>query len=225
MLPHYRMAVDAPAGRGGVSPTAIVRGGAEHGRSYFLARQATIDASAGTCTLPQARRTYLPRRRGPASKRRLPTPLRAAARRWLAGHCAHDCELGQAQPGASSGCRHRKLPKHLGLVAERMERAMGFEPTTSTLARLRSTPELRPHPPGKGRLRGAARLSRKARTIAIAPDGPVRSQRAETGTRIATIKPEPRGLRHELPATSTHRRARRWPRKAGSRARRVRARP
>ena len=25
-----------------------------------------------------------------------------------------------------------------------MERAMGFEPTTSTLARLRSTPELRP---------------------------------------------------------------------------------
>ena len=26
-----------------------------------------------------------------------------------------------------------------------MERAMGFEPTTSTLARLRSTPELRPH--------------------------------------------------------------------------------
>ncbi len=30
-------------------------------------------------------------------------------------------------------------------VAEKMERAMGFEPTTSTLARLRSTPELRPH--------------------------------------------------------------------------------
>ena len=27
---------------------------------------------------------------------------------------------------------------------EKMERAMGFEPTTSTLARLRSTPELRP---------------------------------------------------------------------------------
>ena len=35
---------------------------------------------------------------------------------------------------------------------KKMERAMGFEPTTSTLARLRSTPELRPHiaPPRNG---------------------------------------------------------------------------
>ena len=29
-------------------------------------------------------------------------------------------------------------------LLQKMERAMGFEPTTSTLARLRSTPELRP---------------------------------------------------------------------------------
>jgi len=30
-----------------------------------------------------------------------------------------------------------------------MERAKGFEPSTSTLARLHSTPELRPHPVSK----------------------------------------------------------------------------
>ena len=32
----------------------------------------------------------------------------------------------------------------------RLERAMGFEPTTPTLARLCSTPELRPHPTSRG---------------------------------------------------------------------------
>ena len=37
-----------------------------------------------------------------------------------------------------------------------MERAMGFEPTTPTLARLCSTPELHPHPaPGASRLYAA----------------------------------------------------------------------
>ena len=31
------------------------------------------------------------------------------------------------------------------ILLNKLERAMGFEPTTSTLARLRSTPELYPH--------------------------------------------------------------------------------
>ena len=39
--------------------------------------------------------------------------------------------------------------KHMSSLKQ-LERAKGFEPSTSTLARLRSTPELRPHrvPPG-----------------------------------------------------------------------------
>ncbi len=40
-----------------------------------------------------------------------------------------------------------KFPSHSKL----MERMMGFEPTTSTLARLRSTPELHPHIEGSAK--------------------------------------------------------------------------
>ena len=52
-------------------------------------------------------------------------------------------------PGASPAKRRAATPprtQHNRLnLREKLERAMGFEPTTSTLARLRSTPELRPH--------------------------------------------------------------------------------
>ncbi len=45
------------------------------------------------------------------------------------------------------GDRHGNLSGVLEIYFEKkMERAMRFELTTSTLARLRSTPELRPHP-------------------------------------------------------------------------------
>ena len=37
------------------------------------------------------------------------------------------------------------LEKQRESFCENLERAKGFEPSTSTLARLRSTPELRPH--------------------------------------------------------------------------------
>ena len=39
-------------------------------------------------------------------------------------------------------------PMSASWTLDGLERAMGFEPTTSTLARLRSTPELRPHVSG-----------------------------------------------------------------------------
>ena len=50
----------------------------------------------------------------------------------------------QCSPTPSHRIIYRQsIYKHLKLIAK-MERAMRFELTTSTLARLRSTPELRP---------------------------------------------------------------------------------
>ena len=53
-----------------------------------------------------------------------------------------------AEPAASPGARHGPTCGQImdGNFGRKMERAMRFELTTSTLARLRSTPELRPHP-------------------------------------------------------------------------------
>jgi hypothetical protein len=59
----------------------------------------------------------------------------------------------------------------------RLERAMGFEPTTSTLARLRSTPELRPHAGSRrscyigkaGRLGNTAVLHARRRAASAIP--------------------------------------------------------
>ena len=48
--------------------------------------------------------------------------------------------------------REPKVPE-TGFQRVKLERAMGFEPTTPTLARLCSTPELRPHPVSSGRHR------------------------------------------------------------------------
>jgi hypothetical protein len=53
-----------------------------------------------------------------------------------------------------------------------MERAMGFEPTTPTLARLCSTPELHPHHGIRRGSSGAGRIWRKELVNASRPTGP-----------------------------------------------------
>ncbi len=49
-----------------------------------------------------------------------------------------------SKPGTKKAARWR-LFQLTGVSEENLERAMGFEPTTPTLARLCSTPELHPH--------------------------------------------------------------------------------
>jgi hypothetical protein len=69
---------------------------------------------------------------------------------------------------------HARCWIHVDFSGESLERAMGFEPTTPTLARLCSTPELHPHPKRVRRssalLAGAAlKLCQRAHSFATAP--------------------------------------------------------
>ena len=56
------------------------------------------------------------------------------------------CGLRRAADTLSGSCPERTTPIALSSREEKLERAKGFEPSTPTLARSCSTPELHPHP-------------------------------------------------------------------------------
>src|SRR5215212_9744787 len=83
---------------------------------------------------------------------------------------------------------------------EKMERAKGFEPSTPTLARLCSTPELHPHAPSLHRtqkwnpLLGFIRCSRQLASFGPDPEGRVSENRIHCSARCASRMVEPGGI-------------------------------
>ena len=78
-------------------------------------------------------------------------PVRSSASRRRPVRSARDRHAGLEDRPLSGDNRYRCLrAEHL----EKLERAKGFEPSTPTLARSCSTPELHPHPIADGRLPG-----------------------------------------------------------------------
>ena len=75
--------------------------------------------------------------------------------------------------------------------ALKLERAKGFEPSTPTLARLCSTPELHPHPSGQAGRRGICRIP-----IAIATAS---SSKKQKGAKEPRTRSDQVAERHPLP--------------------------
>lgn len=79
------------------------------------------------------------------------------------GHSQHRWSPSGHQ-AANDKTAFRRLRYKLLIILKVLERAMGFEPTTPTLARLCSTPELHPHPfAGETVCRRQVRFYRKCR--------------------------------------------------------------
>ena len=94
-----------------------------------------------------------------------------------------DPARSQMGPGAgASRVRAGRIEK----ANEELERAMGFEPTTPTLARLCSTPELHPHP-------------REVRTAAAASQSYAKERRAWQPPPPRPMKPPTEAADARLP--------------------------
>ena len=98
---------------------------------------------------------------------------------------------------AGRGPRPNKPRNHL-ILPKKLERAKGFEPSTPTLARLCSTPELHPHPRAAATHRRAAELCQKLPPIATATRAADAIKRQEAsplpGEGLAGGKPAARSI-------------------------------
>ena len=102
------------------------------------------------------------------------------------GHCSFAGALMRHWRTRSHPCQIRSVTHVPGLDKRNLERAKGFEPSTPTLARSCSTPELHPHPerPGGWVAAGALRMPKRL------TDCNNRGNRAEK-RRAARQEPEP----------------------------------